>query len=72
MTEPKHTAAAPPTDMWEDDAWDDLLSAIGEQMVVPIIGPDLILVGTDGAREPLEHVVARTLGERLPWPQGFS
>ena len=72
MTEPTHTAAAPPTDMWEDDAWDDLLSAIGEQMVVPIIGPDLILVGADGAREPLERVVARTLGERLPWPPGCA
>ena len=59
-----------PTDMWEDDAWDDLLSAIGEQAVVPIVGPDLVVVEVDGVREPLTRVVARTLHQRLPWPGG--
>jgi hypothetical protein len=56
--------------MWDDDAWDDLLSAIGEQTVVPIIGPDLVLVEAGGSREPLERYVARLLGARLPWPAG--
>ena len=56
--------------MWEDDAWDDLLSAIGDQSVVPIVGPELVLVEVDGRREPLTRFVARTLAERLPWPGG--
>jgi hypothetical protein len=56
--------------MWEDDAWDDLLSAIGEQSVVPIVGPELVVVEVDGGREPLMQFVARTLFERLPWPGG--
>src|SRR5690348_16354294 len=56
--------------MWEDDAWDDLLSAIGEQSVVPIVGPELVVVEVDGASEPLTRFVARTLYERLAWPAG--
>ena len=56
--------------MWEDDAWDDLLSAIGEQSVVPIIGPELVVVEVDGGHEPLTGFVARTLHARLPWPGG--
>lgn len=56
--------------MWEDDAWDDLLSAIGEQSVVPIIGPELVVVEVGGERQPLTRFVARTLNERLPWPGG--
>ncbi len=53
--------------MWEDDAWDDLLTAIREQNVVPIIGPDLIIVEADGVSETLEHFVARRLTASLPW-----
>lgn len=70
MTEARLSDPSLPTDLWEDDAWDDLLSAIGEQSVVPIVGPDLIQVGPADAREPLERVVARTLRDRLPWPGG--
>ncbi|HSC31617.1 MAG TPA: toll/interleukin-1 receptor domain-containing protein [Gemmatimonadaceae bacterium] len=75
MTQPDRSEAPSvlaetPADMWEDDAWDDLLSAIGDQSVVPIVGPELVLVEVDGRREPLTRFVARTLAERLPWPGG--
>ncbi len=32
----------------DDDAWDDLLSFIEERRVIPIVGPELLLVNTDG------------------------
>ena len=31
----------------DDDAWDDLLSFIEERRVIPIVGPELLLVATD-------------------------
>ncbi len=67
MTEPRIANPAPPPGLWEDDAWDDLLAAIGEQQVVPIVGPDLLVVDIDGVRQPLESYLARTLVARLPW-----
>lgn len=68
MTDPRTAPAAPPNDMWEDDAWDDLLTGIREQNVVPIVGPDLLVVTVEGERETLEQFVARRLTAELPWP----
>ena len=31
----------------DDDAWDDLLSFIEERRVIPIVGPELLMVPTD-------------------------
>jgi len=53
--------------MWEDDAWDDLLTGIREQNVVPIVGPELVVVEVDGVQDTLERVVARRLTGALPW-----
>ena len=41
----------------DDDAWDDLLSFIEEKRVIPIVGPELLLVSTDrGPRLLLDGV----------------
>ena len=32
--------------MLDDDAWDDLLTFIEEGRVIPIVGPELLLVAT--------------------------
>jgi hypothetical protein len=33
----------------DDDAWDDLLNFIEERRVIPIVGPELLMVSTDRA-----------------------
>jgi hypothetical protein len=70
VTEPRTTDPVPPTDLWEDDAWEELLAAIGEQQVVPIVGRDLVIVELDGVRETLESYITRALIRQLPWPGG--
>lgn len=48
------------------DAWEDLLMYIREQRVVPIIGPELLIVRDEtGAEVPLYRLVARKLAEEL-------
>ena len=44
----------------DDDAWEDLLSFIEEHRVIPIVGPELLLVATDrGPRLLLEWVAEK-------------
>jgi hypothetical protein len=41
----------------DDDAWEDLLSFIEEHRVIPIVGPELLLVSTErGPRLLLDWV----------------
>lgn len=67
MTDPRTAPALIPSDMWEPDAWEDLLTGIREQNVVAIVGPDLVVVEVDGVKETLERFVARRLITSLPW-----
>ena len=47
------TAHVLPDGALDEDAWDDLLSFIEERRVIPIIGPELLMVATDeGPRLP--------------------
>jgi len=41
------TAVALPMSTLDDDAWDDLLSFIEERRVIPIVGPELLMIPTD-------------------------
>ena len=50
---------------FDDDAWDDLLNYIEEHRVIPIIGPDLLRVQTDGGLRPLYVWLAEKLATRL-------
>ena len=52
------TADLPAHDLFDDDAWDDLLNYIEERRVIPIIGPDLLRVQTDRGLRPLYEWLA--------------
>jgi hypothetical protein len=49
----------------DDDAWDDLLSFIEERRVIPIVGPELLLVTTPTGPRLLLDWVAEKLAGRL-------
>jgi hypothetical protein len=49
----------------DDDAWDDLLSFIEERRVIPIVGPELLMVGTDTGPRLLYDWLAEKLARRL-------
>lgn len=49
----------------DEDAWDDLLSFIEERRVIPIVGPELLMVATDSGPRLLYDWVAERLAARL-------
>src|ERR1700756_2059339 len=58
-----NAAAAALISTLDDDAWDDLLSFIEERRVIPIVGPELLLVATErGPRLLLDWVAAKLAG----------
>jgi hypothetical protein len=57
--------AAAPMAVLDDDAWDDLLSFIEERRVIPIVGPELLLVTTDRGPRRLLDWLAEKLASRL-------
>jgi hypothetical protein len=59
------SAAAAPISTLDDDAWDDLLSFIEERRVIPIVGPELLLVSTERGPRLLLDWVAEKLAGRL-------
>ena len=59
------TAAILPATMLDEDAWDDLLSFIEERRVIPIVGPELLLVQTETGPRLLLDWVAEKLAARL-------
>jgi hypothetical protein len=59
------SAAAVPMGTLDDDAWEDLLSFIEERRVIPIVGPELLLVATENGPRLLLDWVAEKLAGRL-------
>ena len=55
----------PPLATLDDDAWDDLLNFIDERRVIPIIGPELLTVDTDGGPRLLYDWLAEKLAVKL-------
>lgn len=51
--------------VFDEDAWDDLLNYIEERRVIPIIGPDLLRVETDSGPRLLYQWLAEKLAIRL-------
>ena len=49
----------------DDDAWDDLLNFIEERRVIPIVGPELLMVETEAGTRPLYDWMADKLAARL-------
>jgi TIR domain-containing protein/SIR2-like protein len=58
-------AAAAPITTLDDDAWDDLLSFIEERRVIPIVGPELLMVATERGPRLLYDWAAEKLATRL-------
>ena len=58
-------AALLPMTTLDDDAWGDLLSFIEERRVIPIVGPELLLVSTERGPRLLLDWVAEKLAGRL-------
>ena len=58
-------AAALPTTTLDEDAWDDLLSFIEERRVIPIVGPELLMVTTERGPRVLYDWAAERLAVRL-------
>jgi hypothetical protein len=54
-----------PTTTLDDDAWEDLLSFIEERRVIPIVGPELLQISTDGGPRLLYDWLAEKLAARL-------
>ena len=48
-----------------EDFWEDFLPFVEERRVIPIVGPDLLLVDFEGTKVPYYQLVARRLAERL-------
>jgi TIR domain/SIR2-like domain len=50
---------------FDDDAWEDLLNFIEERRVIPIVGPEVVSVATDGGPRLLYEWAAEKLAVRL-------
>ena len=48
-----------------DSFWDELLTYVEAHSVIPVVGPELVLVDHDGRREPYYQLLARELATRL-------
>ena len=48
-----------------DDFWEDFLSYVEERRVIPIIGPELLMVRAGGESVPLYRLVAERLADKL-------
>jgi len=59
------TAAMLSATTLDEDAWDDLLSFIEERRVIPIVGPELLLVQTEAGPRLLLDWLAEKLAARL-------
>jgi len=59
------SAVASPMTTLDDDAWDDLLNFIEDRRVIPIVGPELLMVSTDRGPRLLHDWVAERLAARL-------
>ncbi|MDH6247466.1 toll/interleukin-1 receptor domain-containing protein [Mycobacterium sp. OTB74] len=49
----------------DEDFWDDLLSHIRQQVLVPVIGPDLAIVNVGGAERTLTTVIGQRVAEHF-------
>ena len=48
-----------------DDFWDDLLSHIREQVLVPVVGPDLTVVNVGNAEQTFTSLIGQRLAEQV-------
>jgi hypothetical protein len=48
-----------------DSLWDELLTYVEAHSVIPVVGPEMVLVDHQGRREPYYRLLARELAARL-------
>jgi hypothetical protein len=70
-------AATLPEASLDEDAWEDLLSFIEERRVIPIVGPELLMVRTEDRPRLLYQLLAERLAGKLnvdtrEFPQPYS
>jgi hypothetical protein len=63
-TPPSETVA----ESFDNDTWDDLINHIEERKVIPIIGPELLIVATDAGPRALQAWLAPRQAARLGIP----
>ncbi len=51
--------------MNDDDFWDDLLGHIRDQVLVPVVGPDLTVVKVGDAEQTLTTFIGQRLDEKF-------
>ncbi|HKA55867.1 MAG TPA: toll/interleukin-1 receptor domain-containing protein [Candidatus Binatia bacterium] len=56
----------------DEDVWDDVLAYIEEGTLVPVLGPDLLLVEHEGRQAPLSRLIAESLAKRYRLDVPFS
>ena len=61
-------APGPSVAAFDEDAWDDLLNHIEERRVIPIVGPELLVVHTESGPVNLQRWLASRLAIRLGVP----
>ena len=49
----------------QNNFWDELLTYIEAHSVIPVVGPELVIVDHDGRLEPYHRLLARELATRL-------
>jgi hypothetical protein len=49
----------------QNDFWDELLTYVEAHSVIPVVGPELVIVDHDGRREAYHRLLARELAIRL-------
>jgi hypothetical protein len=54
-------SAEVPSELWKDTIWDQLLDALADRAVIPIIGPDLLHVDNAGTTVRLDRLLAERL-----------
>ena len=68
----KNTIKNKSTDMNGNDFWDDLLEHIREQVLVPVVEPDLTVVKVGGAEQTLTTFIGQRLAEKFHSAKGIA
>lgn len=69
MLEPTD-ASRPVANAIDSFDWEDLLRYVKDRRVIPIVGPEVLVLDLDGERVLLDHYLARRLAERLGLADG--
>jgi hypothetical protein len=75
LQNPRGTSGCPPrskntiknksTDTNDDDFWDDILGHIRDQVLVPVVGPDLTVIKVGDTKQKLTAFIGQRLSEKF-------